>query len=440
MASEPKKTKTNKPLFQSDHDELETTEIQSLCMYCHQQGTTRLLLTKIPFFKDLVVSSFSCDHCGHSDTDLQSADPIQEFGVKMSFNVDPQRDLNRRVVKTESTTIKIPEIDFEIPPESQKGILTTIEGVMDRAVRGLEQEQPVRRIMDPATAEKIDAFVKKLKELQTREKPFKMILEDPAGNCHIENYNAPNPDPQMIISHFERTKQQNEALGISAAPADGNNGSEETDNPAPGEVMQFKTNCPNCNAPVDTNMKMVDIPHFKEIILMATSCDTCGERTNEVKSGTGFEEKGKKITLNVTDASDMNRDLLKSETCSVRIPEIDMEIGGHAIAGKFTTLEGLLDDIRDLVVKKNPFTAGDSVDADMRKNITTFGEKLESLKNGKSNFTFIMDDPAGNSYLQNVYAPEDDPEMKIELYERTYDQNEELGLNDMKTENYEQEG
>lgn len=39
-------------------------------------------------------------------------------------------------------------------------------------------------------------------------------------------------------------------------------------------------------------------------------------------------------------------------------------------------------------------------------------------------------------FLQNFYAPEPDPEMKIENYERSYEQNEILGLNDMKTENY----
>jgi zinc finger protein len=38
-----------------------------------------------------------------------------------------------------------------------------------------------------------------------------------------------------------------------------------------------------------------------------------------------------------------------------------------------------------------------------------------------------------------VYAPEDDPNMKVEHYERTYEQNELLGLNDMKTENYKEE-
>ncbi len=42
--------------------------------------------------------------------------------------------------------------------------------------------------------------------------------------------------------------------------------------------------------------------------------------------------------------------------------------------------------------------------------------------------------------LQNVYAPELDPEMTVVRYERTYEQNEELGLNDMRTENYSEGG
>lgn len=35
--------------------------------------------------------------------------------------------------------------------------------------------------------------------------------------------------------------------------------------------------------------------------------------------------------------------------------------------------------------------------------------------------------------LQNIYAPDDDPNMEIVNYERTFEQNEELGLNDMNT-------
>ena len=33
-------------------------------------------------------------------------------------------------------------------------------------------------------------------------------------------------------------------------------------------------------------------------------------------------------------------------------------------------------------------------------------------------------------FLQNVYAPEDDPNMKIEYYERNQEQNEELGISE----------
>jgi zinc finger protein len=40
--------------------------------------------------------------------------------------------------------------------------------------------------------------------------------------------------------------------------------------------------------------------------------------------------------------------------------------------------------------------------------------------------------------VQNLYAPDLDPSMEIELYDRTWEQNEDLGLNDMKVEGYEQ--
>jgi zinc finger protein len=53
------------------------------------------------------------------------------------------------------------------------------------------------------------------------------------------------------------------------------------------------------------------IPHFKEVVIMATVCDFCGHKTNEVKSGGGIEPQGKKITLKVTESSDLSRDVLK---------------------------------------------------------------------------------------------------------------------------------
>ena len=55
---------------------------------------------------------------------------------------------------------------------------------------------------------------------------------------------------------------------------------------------------------------------------------------------------------------------------------------------------------------------------------------------GKFVVHLTLDDPAGNSYIQNLHFPDADPNLKEEEYERSFEQNEELGLNDMKTENY----
>lgn len=56
---------------------------------------------------------------------------------------------------------------------------------------------------------------------------------------------------------------------------------------------------------------MLDIPYFKEVIVMCTCCDSCGYKSNEVKAGGAVAPKGQRITLLVTDAEDLNRDILK---------------------------------------------------------------------------------------------------------------------------------
>ncbi|XP_066463091.1 zinc finger protein ZPR1 [Eleutherodactylus coqui] len=428
------------PVFReisADDEEQQPAEIQSLCMSCYQDGVTRLLLTKVPFFKEIIVSSFTCDSCGCSNTEIQSAGRIQDQGVRYSLSVRSKRDVNREVVKTDYATTRIPEIDFEIPACTQKGALTTIEGILERTVVGLQQEQPLRRAEDAQVAEKIDEFITKLQRLKDGETPFTFIIDDPSGNSFIENPFAPQRDELLTVTHYRRSKEQDSLLGIESLDVQKN--SEEKLEDVRDEVLQFQTNCPECNAPAETNMKLVQIPHFKEVIIMATNCDACGHRTNEVKSGGAIEPLGTRITLHVTDPSDLTRDVLKSETCSINIPELEFEMGMGALGGKFTTLEGLLKDIRDLVVDKNPFTLGDSTTSDRKEKLQEFGKKIDQILEGQMKVHFVLDDPAGNSYLQNVYAPEEDPEMNVEKYERSFEQNEDLGLNDMKTEGYEEQ-
>ena len=46
--------------------------------------------------------------------------------------------MNRNVVKSEYATITVPDLDLEIPPQTQKGTINTIEGYLAKTIEGLQ--------------------------------------------------------------------------------------------------------------------------------------------------------------------------------------------------------------------------------------------------------------------------------------------------------------
>ena len=44
---------------------------------------------------------------------------------------------SRQVVKSDSATIRVPELDFEIPAATQKGTISTVEGLLSDAASNL---------------------------------------------------------------------------------------------------------------------------------------------------------------------------------------------------------------------------------------------------------------------------------------------------------------
>jgi len=306
--------------------------------------------------------SFNCEHCDFQNNEIQSGAEIQQKGIKLKLVVTEVKDLNRRVVKSDYSSVRIEELDFEIPFKSQKGEVTTVEGIISRVVAGLSQDQVLRRIQHPEAAKQIDDFVEKLEELKEVKTPFTLLLDDISGDAHIENPNAPHADAQVTVTHFTRTKEQNHLLGMFEQEELNETAESKEEDHAMlkpiaegswpleelhGEVLQFKTNCPECAVMCDTNMKLTSIPHFKDVLIMATVCDACGHKTNEVKGGGGIEEKGVKIEVKVSSRDDFSRDVLKSEMCHLAIRELEVEVGPSALGGRFTTIEGLLTAMRD---------------------------------------------------------------------------------------------
>merc|ERR1719281_642663 len=91
--------------------------------------------------------------------------------------------------------------------------------------------------------------------------------------------------------------------------------------------------------------------------------------------------------------------------------------------------------IDDQLQATNCFLGGDSARPEAQGKMEAFLARLRGLRAGAElGWTLVLDDPAGNSYLENPHAPDADPQLTVEDYERDYDQNELLGLNDMRTE------
>ena len=114
-------------------------------MACGEQGTTKFMFTKIPFFKETIISAFSCEACGTKNSEVSFAGKLEDYGVKYEVNVINGVAFNRQIVKSEFCTITVPEAGLELPPATQKGSIKTIEGYFRSTIEGLQQLQEERR-------------------------------------------------------------------------------------------------------------------------------------------------------------------------------------------------------------------------------------------------------------------------------------------------------
>ena len=77
-------------------------------------------------------------------------------------------------------------------------------------------------------------------------------------------------------------------------------------------------------------------------------------------------------------------------------------MGGYSLGGRFTTLEGLLNNIIEQI-DNNPLfgaTVGDSTREEQKLKVQKFKDDLNAMMECQKAFTIILDDPAGNSYIQ----------------------------------------
>ncbi|KAL8792107.1 MAG: hypothetical protein Q9195_005282 [Heterodermia aff. obscurata] len=433
-------------------------KIESLCMNCEDNGETRLLLTKIPKFREVILSSFCCNHCGYKNTEVSNAGEIQQKGCKYSLTLHHPIDMEREVIKTETAIFRIEDLDFEIPPGHGK--ITNIEGLLSEILTNLEAGQKARKTEQPELFEKIGNICKKLLEMMIgRDMPFTVSVNDPAGNSWIEPSTQDDEKGKYVHQEYPRSREQNAALGLGeadqvSATSVAQAGSTahlvpqiQSDGGDPmadveildGAVYGLDSACPGCSKPAKLNVQLVNIPFFKEVVVSAMNCEHCGYKTSDVKTGGEVPEKGKRLTLKVSAPEDLSRDVLKSESATMHVPECDIEMEAGTMGGRFTTIEGVLTQVRSDLRKvvygedDDESLTSDGMQWKKKEEWSRFFERLDNAIACKLPFTCIMEDPLANSYIQSLTAPEPDPKLIEEEYTRTSEEIERLGLADMKT-------
>ena len=106
-----------------------------------------------------------------------------------------------------------------------------------------------------------------------------------------------------------------------------------------------------------------------------------------------------------------------------------MEAG--SLGGMYTTVEGLLTQIIDSMSENSPIFLGDSAIEVKKKQYEEFMEQLKAMRDGKREFTLDIVDPLANSWIYSDCAPNPDPRLEVVDYQRTFEENEKLGINDM---------
>lgn len=61
---------------------------------------TRLLLIRVPYFREVILESFECPHCYFKNNSIKSAGQIQDQGAKFKLKVENEQDMSRYVSST----------------------------------------------------------------------------------------------------------------------------------------------------------------------------------------------------------------------------------------------------------------------------------------------------------------------------------------------------
>ena len=154
-----------------------------VCPFCYKKTLTLIEDEfEVPFFGKGFLFYMNCSSCEYEMSDVEAEQKKEP--VRYSIEVDSEKDMKIRIVKSSTATVKFPQLKMSMEPgATSMGFVSNIEGLLDRFKQIIEQEKNYSE--DEDVKENAKGLLKKIWKIKLGDMKTKLIIEDPNGNSAI---------------------------------------------------------------------------------------------------------------------------------------------------------------------------------------------------------------------------------------------------------------
>ena len=101
------------------------------CPMCSQNTLTlREFPREIPYFGEVYIFSMNCTNCHYHKSDVEPSEVHDP--ARYTLEISSEEDMNIRIVKSSSASVKLPRIATQEPGPASNGYVTNVEGILNR--------------------------------------------------------------------------------------------------------------------------------------------------------------------------------------------------------------------------------------------------------------------------------------------------------------------
>lgn len=160
------------------------------------------------------------------------------------------------------------------------------------------------------------------------------------------------------------------------------------------------SDCPVCGAKnkLEVTNRTDNIPYFGDMLETAVCCKECGYQSSDSIS---LEQNDPvKFTLTIDD-SKLNTRIAKSQTATLSLPELGLKVEpGPKSQGYVSNVEGILNRFESAIIRALTLE-GSEMDEEAQNNAYDLIESLAGIKMGELSTLLILEDPFGNSIIDD---------------------------------------